>query len=77
MNEFRVVTVTNNLTDYPEYREDTEQFRYLVTYVEDDFETFVVDTREKGGFWTANEFFACVDIKCFIVDSSELPPIYS
>jgi hypothetical protein len=71
MRKLRVVTVTNNLEEYPWNREDTEEFPYLVDYVEDEIGLFVVD--EDGGFWEASEFFHCTNITHFIIDSSESP----
>ncbi len=74
MIQFRVVTITNNVDRYPQYREDTEEFPDLVVFVEDEFESLVVDPRD-GNFWKVNEFFDCVDIRHFIVDSSEAPAV--
>lgn len=71
MRKLRVVTVTTDVDQYPQYREDTEEFPNLVVFVEDDFETFIVD--EDGGYWEAKDFFDCVNITHFIVESSELP----
>ena len=42
MIKFRVVTVTSNLEEYPQHREDTKEFPYLVDSREAT-ETFVVD----------------------------------
>lgn len=52
---YRVVTVTNNLADYPQDEADTKEFPKLVEQVEDEEETFIVD--EEGNFWLASEFF--------------------
>ena len=72
MIKFRVVTVTNDLEAYPQYREDTDEFPYLADrLVEDEIETFVVD--EDGGYWEAKDFFSGTNITYFIVDSSERP----
>lgn len=71
MIKFRIVNVTTDLDEYPQYREDTEEFAHLIVYVEDDFETFIVD--EDGGFWEAKDFFYCTNITHFIVDSTERP----
>lgn len=73
MIKFRVVTITNNLEEYPQYRDDTEEFPEMVFYVvEDEVDTFVVDTRN-GDFWPAREFFNMVTISYFIIDSAEEP----
>ena len=72
MIKFRVITVTNNLEAYPQHREDSEEFPYLVDYlVEDQVEHFIVDG--DGGYWAARDFFDCNSITHFIVDSSERP----
>ncbi len=72
MIKFRVVTVTNNLEEYPQYRDDTEEFPEIVSYVEDEANTFIVDTRD-GDFWPAREFFDMVTISHFFIDSAEGP----
>lgn len=72
MIEFRVITITNDLQEHPQYRDDTEEFPNLVQYIEDEVETFVVDMRD-GGFWGASDFFFGTNITHFIVDSSEAP----
>ena len=72
MIKFRIVTVTNDLEQYPQHREDSEEFPHLVDrLVEDEIEHFVVD--EDGDYWVMGEFFHCVNITHFIVDSSEKP----
>ncbi len=72
MIKFRVVTVTTNLEDFPQHREDSEEFPYLVgCLVEDEVGHFVVD--EDGGFWEVRDFFHCTSITHFVVDSSERP----
>lgn len=72
MIQFRVVTITNDLEEYPQYRADTEEFLELVQWIEDEIEVLVIDPRD-GGFWPAREFFEMVRVKHFIVDSSEAP----
>jgi len=72
MIHFRVVTVTNNLKEYPQYHDDTEEFLEMVSYVEDEVATFVVNTCD-GDFWPAREFFNMVTISHFVIDSAEEP----
>ena len=67
MIQFRVVVITNNLEEYPEYRENTEEFPEMVPYVEDEVRVFVSGG---GDFWPANEFFDMVSVTRFTVDAS-------
>ena len=64
MIKYKLVTITNNLPDYPEHKEDTESCQYLVEEVEDEVDSFII--REDGEWWPANEFFQCEDIKEFV-----------
>ena len=57
--KYKVITVTNNLNEYPHYREATLAHPELVDRVGDECETFVVD--ETGQYWPADEFFAMAD----------------
>ncbi|MEN6367653.1 MAG: hypothetical protein ABFC88_12635 [Thermoguttaceae bacterium] len=70
--ELRVVTVTNNPEAYPEHAAASIRHPWLIPYIEDEVETFVVDPHEEGGFWGADEFFACVNVTHFTVDPREL-----
>jgi len=72
MITFRVVTVTNNLEQYPQHVYDNDEFPHLIDYVEDEVETFVVDEND-GGFWKSSEFFQCTNVTHFLIDSSEAP----
>ena len=72
MIELKVVTVTDVPDKYPEYAKDTADYPYLKSYVEDEVATFVVDTREPGNFWLANEFFDCCLVTAFLVDPTEI-----
>ena len=72
MIELKVVAVTTNPTAYPEHAASSEEYAYLVPYVvEDEVETFVVDSRV-GAFWGVDEFFACNIVTHFFVDPEEL-----
>jgi len=52
--------------EYPQYKNDTEQYKHIQRYVGcDDFKSFVID--ENGYFWEASEFFLQNDIKEFEV----------
>ncbi len=74
MIRFRVATITNDLEAYPQHRDDTEEFSEYIVFLDDDVETFVIDTRD-GGFWAASRFFICNNITVFMVDSSEAPDV--
>ena len=71
MKKLRLVIVTNNPEEYPQHREDSEEFPHLVDRVEDEIELFIVDD-EDGGYWEARDFFNCTNVTHFIVDSSEV-----
>ena len=61
--KFNVVKITNNLDDYPECKNDTENYPSLVEYVDDEMELFIVD--EEGNSWAAGEFFFMVNMSKF------------
>lgn len=63
---FQVVTITNNLEEYPESREDTEMFSHLVPHVKDEQELFVVDLNT-GDWWPAEQFFLMNEVRQFVV----------
>lgn len=63
--EYLVVTVTNNLEEYPEYKEDTEKFPELIEEIEDEIETFILC---ENRVYKAEEFFYQVDIKSFTTE---------
>lgn len=73
-HKLRVITLTNNLKKYPQYADDTKEFSYLVGTVQDEVDTFVVDTDTLGGFWCADEFFQCVNVREFLVNPRQLEP---
>lgn len=68
MSKYRVVQITNNVADYPECADDTEEFPHMVKYVGDEMDIFVVD--EEGKFWPASEFFYMKEIKEFKVEEN-------
>lgn len=69
----RIVTVTNNIQDYPEHEKDTREFPHLVEYVEDEADTFVVDPdNPTEQVWPAREFFDMVLVTQIIVSKAEL-----
>ena len=72
MIQFQVITITNDIERYPQFREDSEEFCHLIEFIDDEVETFIVDERDDG-FWTADEFFDCTRITTFVVDSMEAP----
>ena len=57
-DSFKVVHITKNTISDPDYG-------FLWRYVEDDEDTFIIDTETKE-FWIASEFFYTYDIKSFI-----------
>jgi len=70
MKTYRVVSITNNIPDYPESEADTNEFPHIVKYVDDEQDSFVIDA-ETGQFWPADEFFSMVDVKEFHVKERE------
>lgn len=72
MIELQVVTLTTDVAKYPEHAEDTAKYPDLVSYIDDEVESFVVDPRDGGGFWGADEFFACNRVTRILVDPDEL-----
>lgn len=65
MGKYRVVTVTNDLENNPEYAEDTIAYPDLIKYVEGDLAIFVIDlTNDK--IYSHDEFFIVVGIKEFM-----------
>lgn len=64
MKHFRVVIITNNLKEYPQYQDDTKEFPDMVPYVEDEVAVFVSNADD---FWPASEFFDMVSITDFFV----------
>lgn len=70
--ELKVVRVTNNPDEYPEFAEASVEFPELVEYIDDESATFIVDP-ETGDFWPADEFFHMVAVTAFLVNPVELP----
>lgn len=62
--KYRLLRITNDINACPLAKEDTEEFPYIVKYVDDEEEFFVMD--EDGNFWEARDFFYMTDIKEFI-----------
>ena len=60
----RVVTVTDDIEANPEFAADTKEFPYLVDYIEDEIETFIVG---EDDFWRHQDFFLLGDIKRFTI----------
>ena len=67
MKRYRVLSITNNIEEYPEAKEDTLEFPDLVADVEDEMDMFVLDL-ENDEIFKADEFFYQVDVKSFTVD---------
>jgi hypothetical protein len=57
--KYKVITVTNNVNEYPQYRKSTLEHPELVDLICDECATFVVD--ETNQYWPADEFFAMAD----------------
>jgi hypothetical protein len=53
--KYEVVTITNNISKYPQYKDDTEKRPLLVKLVEDEVEKFVID--ENGETYFSADFF--------------------
>lgn len=71
-HKLRVVIITNNLAEYPQHKDDTNEFPHLVEYVEDEEEIFIADPLNPDEFWTARDFFYCVNVREFLVDAQQL-----
>ena len=67
--QLQVVTVTNNLEEYPHLTYDTRRFPHLVAYIGDEVETFIVG---EDGFWRHQDFFLLGDIKRFTVTEGHI-----
>jgi len=63
--EYRVVTVTNDVSEYPQYTDDSLEFPDLVDHIEDELETFVISS--DGDYCNARDFFNMTDVKKFTV----------
>ena len=67
MKRFRVVSITNNIEDYPESKEDTLEFPGLVEDVEDEQALFVIDL-EADEIYKADDFFYSFNVKFFVIE---------
>ena len=65
MNDYKVVSISNNIPDYPECKEDTENYPHLLKYVEDEMDRFVISSDNPDKFWPASEFFYMVEMSEF------------
>ena len=63
--EYRIVNITEDLVENPHMRSDTEEFPFLVDYVEDEFDVFIVNKNDKDEFYKASEFFLMTEFKEF------------
>ncbi len=61
--KYKVIKITNDLSEYPEYREDTERYPCLIEQIEDEVELFVIS--ETGDTYIAQDFFREECIKEF------------
>lgn len=69
----RVVSITNNLGEYPECAADTDEFPQLVKYLGgNEMARFVVDPERPSLCWPADEFFLMEGVSKVVVDSSEI-----
>lgn len=64
MGKYRVVTVTNDLENNPEYAEDTIAYPDLIKYVEGDLAIFVIDLTNDN-VYSHDQFFMMVAVKEF------------
>ena len=69
--ELKVVEVTNDPDNCPEFAEASAKYPELVERVEDESAVFVVDP-ETGDFWPACEFFNMCAVTAFLVNPAEL-----
>ncbi len=60
----RVVTVTNNLIEYPQYKEESYEFPHLVHEIGDEVETFIIGDDD---YWRTRDFFLLGGIKHFVI----------
>lgn len=58
MNKFKILKITNNIKKYPEYKLDTEEYPYLIKYINnlEEIETFVISL-VTNKIWVASHFF--------------------
>lgn len=62
---YRVIRVTNNVDDYPEYKKQSLKFPGLVQRIVDEIETYIVS--DSGEIYTADEFFHSVNVRGFVI----------
>jgi len=64
---YRVVTITNNLEDYPGCKDDNEEFPEMIDYVSDETDLFIIEVHDDGTYtwYPADEFFYMKKIKSF------------
>lgn len=61
--KYKLVRITNNLTDYPSCKADTKAYPHLIKEVDDEMDLFVV--AEDGNWYPAAEFIYLSGIECF------------
>ena len=66
LRRYKVANITDDLTRYPECKEDTETFPHLVSHLEDEYGVFIVNTEDHSDFYPGNEFFMMLNIKDFV-----------
>lgn len=62
--KFRILSISNNLKDYPESADDTNEFPHLVKYVGDEQVILIMD-EETQEIWPGDEFFMMVGMVRF------------
>ena len=62
--KYKVITVTNNPSEYPEFEDASKKYPELVDVIEDEVDTFVI-TEDDDRFWYASEFFMMTEVKDF------------
>ncbi len=71
MNDYKVVSITNNLERYPDCKDDTEEYPHLIDFIQlddithNEWEVFIVENGDINIWWRASEFFYMVDMKEF------------
>ncbi len=78
LTRLRIVTITNDIVEYPDYERDTLEFPYMVSWVGcAGFQEFVMDPDrlDRSGqvwFWPVDEFFYSHNFTEISVNTKEL-----
>jgi hypothetical protein len=61
---YHIVTITNNLKKYPQFKKDTEQYPDLIKNLKQEYEIFIISP--DGDAYHPNELFESVKFKAFM-----------